>query len=133
VVLEFATEGKPATIDPEIEALLLRVMQEALTNIVKHSAARTVRLTLAYEPRRVRLSISDDGRGFVVHPDLHSYEGHWGLLGMRERATQLRGTLSVQSTPGVGTEIVLLVPSSSSRKPGRTDNPSPAPGSEVLS
>ena len=120
LALEFATEGKQGIIDPEIEAVILRVMQEALTNIVKHAAARTVRVTLAYDARRVRLSIADDGSGFVVHPDLHSYGGHWGLLGMRERATQLHGTLSVQSTPGGGTEIVLLVPSSSGRT---TDSP----------
>ena len=110
LTLEFATEGQPVTVDPEIEAVVRRVTREALANLVKHAAARTVRLTLGYEVRWVRLSIADDGRGFVVHPDLHSYGGHWGLLGMRERAIQLHGTLTVRSAPGAGTEIALLVP-----------------------
>jgi PAS domain S-box-containing protein len=131
LALEFRTEGVQATIDPEVEAVLLRVMQEALANIVKHAAARTVRLTLGYETRRVRLRIVDDGRGFVVDPDLQSYGGHWGLLGMRERATQLRGTLSIRSTPGAGTEIVLLVPYSSGRKADRIGSPGPNRGSGV--
>jgi PAS domain S-box-containing protein len=120
LTLEFeAPQGVPGTIDAEIEAVLLKVMQEALANVVKHAAARTVRLTLGYETGRVRLSVVDDGRGFVVDPDLQSYGGHWGLLGMRERASQLRGTLSIHSTPGTGTEIVLLVPYSGGRRAGR--------------
>jgi signal transduction histidine kinase len=120
LTLEFgAPQGVPRAIDSEVEGVLLRVMQEAIANVVKHAAARTVRLTLACETRRVRLSIVDDGRGFVVDPDLQSYGGHWGLLGMRERASQLRGTLSIHSAPGAGTQIVLLVPYSSGRKAGR--------------
>jgi PAS domain S-box-containing protein len=120
LALQFgAPQVVPGTIDSEVEAVLLRVMQEAIANVIKHAAARTVRLTLAYEPRRVRLSIVDDGRGFAVDPDLQSYGGHWGLLGMRERASQRRGSLSIHSTPGVGTEIVLLVPYSSGRNAGR--------------
>jgi PAS domain S-box-containing protein len=116
LTLEFDARGVPGTIEPEVEAVLLRVMQEAIANAVKHAAARTIRLALRYETRRVRLTIVDDGRGFVVHPDLQSYGGHWGLLGMRERATQLRGTLSIHSTLGAGTEVVLLLPYSSGKK-----------------
>ena len=120
LTLEFgAPQGVSVPIDSEVEAVLLKVMQEAIANVVKHAAARTVRITLGYETRRVRLSIVDDGRGFVVDPDLQSYGGHWGLLGMRERASQLRGTLSIHSTPGAGAEIVLLIPYSSGKKPGQ--------------
>jgi signal transduction histidine kinase len=130
LTLEFgAPQGVPVPIDSEVEAVLLKVMQEAIANVVKHAAARTVRLTLGYETRRVRLSIVDDGRGFVVDPDLQSYGGHWGLLGMRERASQLRGTLSIHSTPGDGAEIVLLVPHSSGRQGGRV-TPGPDPRGE---
>jgi signal transduction histidine kinase len=74
---------------------------------------------LSFETRRIRLSIGDDGRGFAVESDLHAYGGHWGLLGMRERASQIHGRLSLRSTPGHGTEIELLVPYAS-------DHPSPA-------
>ncbi len=96
--------------DPDVEAVVIRVAQEAITNVVKHAAARTVRVRLSFEPRRIRLSVTDDGRGFAVASDFQAYGGHWGLLGMRERASQVRGKLSLRSTPGLGTEVVLLVP-----------------------
>lgn len=77
---------------------------------MKHSAAHTVRLGLSYGARAMQLSVKDDGRGFAVDPDFHSYGGHWGLLGMWERASQIRGKLSVRSAPGHGAEIVIRVP-----------------------
>jgi nitrate/nitrite-specific signal transduction histidine kinase len=52
----------------------------------------------------VRLSITDNGRGFVVDPNFQAYGGHWGLLGMRERVTQVHGKLRVRSSPGQGTK-----------------------------
>jgi signal transduction histidine kinase len=58
----------------------------------------------------VRVSIKDDGKGFVVDPDFRAYGGHWGLLGMRERANQVGARLLVRSSPGQGTEIILLIP-----------------------
>jgi PAS domain S-box-containing protein len=108
--LEYDTGGAPRPVDPDVGAAVVRVAQEAITNAVKHADARTVRVRLSFEARRVRLSVSDDGRGFAVAPDFHAYGGHWGLLGMRERASQVRGKLSLRSTPGHGTELVLLVP-----------------------
>jgi signal transduction histidine kinase len=87
------------------------VVQEAIANVVKHAAARTVRVVLACEPTRIRLVVTDDGRGFVVDPDFRAYGGHLGLLGMQERAHQARGTLTVRSWPGRGTEVVLVVAS----------------------
>ena len=100
----------PRPLDPEVEAVVFRVEQEAIANVVRHSAAHTVRLGLSYGARAMRLSVNDDGRGFAVDPDFHAYGGHWGLLGMRERATQIRGKLSVRSVPGHGSEIVIRVP-----------------------
>jgi signal transduction histidine kinase len=108
--LEFAVEGSVLRTDPEVETAVFRVVQEAIANVVKHAAARTVRVVLACEPTRIRLAVTDDGRGFVVDPDFRAYGGHLGLLGMQERANQAHGTLTVQSSPGHGTEIVLVVP-----------------------
>jgi PAS domain S-box-containing protein len=108
--LEYDVGGPPLPMDPEVEAVVVRVAQEAITNVVKHAAARTVRVRLSFETRRIRLSVVDDGRGFAVEPDFHAYGGHWGLLGMRERASQVNGKLFLRSTPGHGTELVLLVP-----------------------
>ena len=127
--LEYDIGGPPRAVDPDIETVVVRVAQEAVTNVVKHAAARTVRVRLSFETRRLRLSVIDDGRGFAVASDFHTYGGHWGLLGMRERASQVHGKLSLRSSPGHGTELVLLVPYA----PGHRSLPSaprPAPPSE---
>jgi PAS domain S-box-containing protein len=108
--LEYEVRGPPRPMDPDVEAAVVRVAQEAVTNVVKHAEARMVRVRLAFETRRVRLSVVDNGRGFVVASDFHTYGGHWGLLGMLERASQIRGRLALRSTPGQGTELVLLAP-----------------------
>jgi signal transduction histidine kinase len=111
LALDYAVRGVPRTLRPELETALYRVAQEAITNVVKHSAAHTAHVTLSYEDRSVRLIVADDGSGFSVDPDRRTYAGHWGLLGMRERASQLRGRLVVRSAPGAGTKVVLRVPS----------------------
>jgi signal transduction histidine kinase len=100
----------PRALAPELETVVFRLAQEALANILKHAAASTVRVVLSYRRRSVRLVVADDGRGFIVDRDLQSYAGHWALLGMRERASHLRGKLAVRSAPGDGTTIVLHVP-----------------------
>jgi signal transduction histidine kinase len=107
---DYRVRGTPCALEQPIETVVFRVAREAVANIVKHASARTVRVVLSYDPRRVRLAIIDDGCGFLVDPDLRTYAGHWGLLGMRERASRVRGTLVVRSTPGVGTKVLLRVP-----------------------
>ena len=110
IVLDYTVQGVPRPLEPEVEAVVFRVGQEALANVVKHSASHTVRLGLSYGARSMQLSVNDDGRGFAVDPDFHAYGGHWGLLGMRERASQIRAKLSVRSALGHGSEIVIRVP-----------------------
>jgi PAS domain S-box-containing protein len=110
LTLEYNCSGAFRSLDPEVEAVALRVLQEGLTNVVKHAAAHTARVDLRFEPTRVRLEVADDGRGFTVDPEFQTYGGHWGLLGMRERTSQVRGKLSIRSSPGHGTQIVLRVP-----------------------
>jgi PAS domain S-box-containing protein len=110
LTLAFESTGPPRPVDPAAIAVAVRVVQEAITNAVKHAAAHTVQVHLAFEARGLRLAVSDDGRGFVVDPDLRAYGGHWGLLGMRERASQVRGRLRIRSSPGQGTEVVFLAP-----------------------
>jgi putative membrane protein len=107
---EFEVSGAPRPVDPEVQTVMSRVLQEALTNIVKHAAAGGVRVRLVFEPHRLRLYVVDDGRGLGAGPDLPSSGGHWGLRGMWERAAQVRGRLRIRSAPGQGTQIVLLVP-----------------------
>jgi PAS domain S-box-containing protein len=117
--LELACEmkGSARPLDREVEAVVVQVAHEAVVNVIKHAAARTVRIQLFYRGRGMRLSVTDDGRGFAVDPGFRGYGGHWGLLGMSERASEIRARLSVRSTPGVGTEVALLVPYGISEEP----------------
>jgi signal transduction histidine kinase len=92
---------------PRVEAALYRVCQEALTNVARHARAGRVTVRLIATPERVWLIVEDDGRGFdasEVPEDRH------GLVGMRERAEMLGGTLQVRSSPGAGTRVEATVP-----------------------
>ncbi len=92
---------------PRVEAALYRICQEALTNAARHAGAGRVSVRLVATPDRVRLVVEDDGGGFDAS-DV-SEERH-GLVGMRERAEMLGGTLEVRSGPGTGTRIEATVP-----------------------
>jgi signal transduction histidine kinase len=92
---------------PELETVLYRLVQEALTNVVKHSGAERVSVLLTRRDGGVRAVVEDDGRGFSpsdVRADA------LGLVGMRERLALLGGTLAVESEPGAGTAVVAYVP-----------------------
>jgi signal transduction histidine kinase len=123
--LDYRVRGVPRVLRPELETVVFRVAQEAVTNVVKHAGAQRARVTLSYEDRSVRLTVADDGTGFNVDPDRRTYAGHWGLLGMRERASQLRGKLVVRSAQGTGTTIMLRVPSRDLQRTA-SEPPSPA-------
>jgi PAS domain S-box-containing protein len=110
LILEFSTRGSASELQPDSEAVVIRLVQEAIANTVKHAAAKTVRVRLSYRRRRLEVSVRDDGSGFAVPPDLRSRDGHWGLLGMRERASQIGAKLRVHSADGVGTTITLVLP-----------------------
>lgn len=92
-----------------VEEELYRIAQEAFTNIRKHAQAREVELRLRSTGRRVRLHIEDDGRGFVRSAVRRS-DGGYGLIGMRERAKLLGGTVRIGSRPGGGTRLIVTVP-----------------------
>lgn len=115
VDVEFLIEGSVRPAPPYVETALYRVMQEALANVVQHAAARSVRIVLAFTPKQIRLSITDDGQGFVVDPDFRAYGGHFGLLGIQERVNHARGTFAVRSAPTQGTEIEVNIPTSNGR------------------
>ena len=93
-----------------VEDNLLRIAQEAINNAVKHSQAAHLFVNLAFDVRRVRLSVRDDGHGFDSQTSGNGGTGHFGLVGMRERVEQIDGTLSIQSGNGAGTEVVVDVP-----------------------
>ncbi len=91
----------------DVETALYRIVQEALTNIVKHAGARRVSVVLSRRAGGVTTVIEDDGRGFEA---LGSDDGGVGLEGMRERLGLLDGRLAIESTQGAGTTIVAEVP-----------------------
>ena len=110
LTLDFEVRGADRPLPEELGAAVSRVLQESIANTIKHAGARSVRVRLAYRPSSVRLGVSDDGKGFDVDPAFRAYGGHWGLLGMKERAAELRGTLTVRSSPGGGTTVRLQLP-----------------------
>jgi signal transduction histidine kinase len=108
--LDYVVRGEPRRLEPDVETVVYRVAQAALANVVQHAAASQPRVVLSFRRRSVRLAVVDDGRGFPVDADLRTYSGRWGLLGMRERASQVGGSVSIRSSPGKGTKVVLRVP-----------------------
>ena len=110
LALDFQVRGAERSLPAHVESAIERVIQESIANTIKHADARSVRVLLSYGVNSVRLTISDDGKGFDVDPAFRAYGGHWGLLGMKERAAELRGTLAVRSAPGRGTTIALQLP-----------------------
>lgn len=95
-----------------VEAGLYRIAQEALANAVRHAAPTAVTIRLVADGASVRLSIADDGHGFDPNTAGDATEGKgFGILGMRERAALLGGSLEIQSRPLSGTQVIVTVPS----------------------
>ena len=110
VALHFTASGRPRRLQDDAQRVVLRVVQEALANVVRHAAANAVRLNLSFGPRQLRVAVADNGCGFTVRHDFRSYAGHWGLVGMQERAEQIGASLRVQSTADRGTTLTLQLP-----------------------
>ncbi|MGH9585999.1 MAG: two-component regulator propeller domain-containing protein [Acidobacteriaceae bacterium] len=93
----------------QTESELLRIAQEAVTNVVRHAAATEIVIQLQFTRRRVKMNIADNGRGFSGDPP-SMVDGHFGLTGMRERAQQIGGSLKVISSAGEGTQVQVEAP-----------------------
>jgi signal transduction histidine kinase len=104
--VEFTTHGRPRKLMPSIEENLLRIHQEILTNALKHSRAKLIKAALSFEKDIVRLQVQDDGVGFDM---TRKHEG-LGLIGIRERVSQMNGELSVEGAPGFGVRICVVLP-----------------------
>jgi two-component system sensor histidine kinase UhpB len=103
--LEASLEGR---LPADIETVLYRIGQEALNNVAKHARAKTVTLVLSTNEGEAVLGIKDDGVGFDLATA--SSGRSLGLLGMRERAALVGGTMTVDSRPKVGTTVSVRVP-----------------------
>jgi len=99
--------GTAYGLPPDVENHLFRIGQEALTNAIKYAHANEIHIELVCEETQCLLRVKDDGQGFEVSQI--SLEHGFGLLGMSERAEQMNGELIIQSQPGQGTEVVVIV------------------------
>jgi signal transduction histidine kinase len=95
---------------PAIEALLFRVAQEALRNVLAHARASDVLVWLQRHPDRVELSVTDDGQGFDVDAELGTSDGHLGLVAIEDLVHELGGSMHVKSVRGGGTALRVEVP-----------------------
>ncbi len=99
-----------AEISVEVASQLLRIIQEALSNVRRHSDASQVIIQCLVEAEMLCVSISDNGRGFYPAQSAKAGKQHYGLQIMRERAESVGGTLRLDSQPGQGTRIVVRIP-----------------------
>jgi signal transduction histidine kinase len=113
VTAEVTTTGTTRVLRPEVEVTLLRVTQEALSNVAKHAAASRAWVTLSYMEDEVSLDVRDDGTGFEPRPaplEPVPPEGGFGLTAMRQRVSEMAGELEIESEPGAGTAVSARVP-----------------------
>jgi signal transduction histidine kinase len=117
--LDYEAGRSEARHDPEIETAVYRIVQEAVTNAVKHAGADEVEVDVGESGETVEVRVHDSGRGFAAAEST----GGFGLVGMRERVESLDGTLTIESTPGAGTTVTARLPA---RQATREDTPSTA-------
>ena len=103
--LKYQVKGAPRRLASEQENNLLRIGQESVNNALRHAQATVIEIQLSFETRQVELRVRDNGCGFDTAQKAQGFGGHYGLLGIRERAAQIGGELSLSSAPGIGTEI----------------------------
>jgi ligand-binding sensor domain-containing protein/signal transduction histidine kinase len=113
---KFSIHGAYRPLPVETEREFLRVAQEAMHNVNKHSGAKSVSVQLEYGTGDIALEVRDDGRGFEAGDRPQSPPGHYGLTGMRERAEAIGGVLEIASAPGAGTSVRLKAPAPRERR-----------------
>lgn len=105
------TEGAPKNLNPRVNVEVLRIAQESLRNAFQHASARRIEAEITFGEAHLRMRFRDDGMGIDPQILKNGHRlGHWGLIGLKERAAQLGATLEVWSKPGAGTELDLTVP-----------------------
>lgn len=112
ITIEFHHQGIEKRLDASVELALYRIAQEAMNNIARHAHAKHASLTIGYTPSTVTLQVVDDGAGFNLPGNLSEYanRGHYGLLGLHERADLIGARLEIHSSTGKGTSLVVTLP-----------------------
>jgi signal transduction histidine kinase len=114
--VRIAVAAPEARLAPEAETAIYRIVQEALTNALRHARPRRIAVEVREEGPHIRAVVRDDGHGFDVSAAwAERGDRGLGLIGMRERAEALGGTLEIRSTPGEGTEVCARVPREAGR------------------
>ncbi|HTV62440.1 MAG TPA: histidine kinase [Verrucomicrobiae bacterium] len=108
--VEIETSGEVQPLSEVAEENLLRISQEAITNVVKHSGASHAKIELQFSPQKVALRVTDNGKGFVPETAAGPKDGHFGLLGISERAERLGGRAQIISSADGGTSIYVEIP-----------------------
>jgi len=110
--IHIALAASEVRLPDEMAVAVFRIAQEALHNAIQHADASEIEVRLTNYPDRLRLTVTDDGRGIPggAEPGRFVAEGHLGLAGMRERAAMIGGRLEVQTAPDYGTVVVLELP-----------------------
>lgn len=108
----FETVGTERNLEPQVDIMIFRIAQEAITNIIRHARAESASACLEFKETSVSITIEDDGQGFNPEDVSISRETGrgLGLLGMKERAELMGGTLNIESGPGQGTRIFVKIP-----------------------
>lgn len=112
IPVPFHVSGEERRLRPAVELALYRITQEALSNVARHAQATGATVHLCFSDDAVKLAVKDDGCGFVVpeSPAEMATSGHFGLLGIQERAELIGAHLVLQAAPGEGAELLILLP-----------------------
>lgn len=112
IPIEFYRQGTEKRLPDHTEIAIFRIVQEALSNIARHADAGSAAISLAHQHDDVLLTITDDGKGFIVadNPSELSHEGHFGLLGIYERAELIGANFKIHSEVGQGSQLIIKIP-----------------------
>jgi PAS domain S-box-containing protein len=124
VAIDFHSNGfLNQRLGSQVESTVYRIVQEALNNVMKHANAQNVSIILEKRGNRVLVIVEDDGVGFDAEALLKTptKNRHFGLLGMQERVTLVGGSFNIESTPGVGSTVLVHIPTSSDDREAESD------------
>jgi signal transduction histidine kinase len=113
ISINISNRGNKPKLNSDVRAVVFRIAQEAITNVIRHANATKIDISLDYSPENIYLRVEDNGHGFNTDEVLKKKTGKptaWGLLGMSERASLVGGTCNIFSHPGKGTLIEVYVP-----------------------
>lgn len=116
--LELAVQDQERLLSPEAELAVYRIVQESLSNVVRHAGAETVFVGMQRKDGVLEIVVRDDGRGFDLDYTLDDSGRGLGLFGMQERASYIGGTVDIDTSPGRGTEVRVRVPITETERGG---------------